>query len=197
MKQLEFWIEYGSTYTYLSVARIAALTAARGVSVSWQPFYLPPLLMEQGMVDGPFLPYPRKLEYMWHDLERRSARHGIAYLRPSTYPISSLLTARVACVAAVEGWCQQFTERVFALHWTNGVQIGSEENMSSALESLGRDSVAVVAQAQKPEIKDALKSQTMRARERKIFGAPSFIVGDELFWGDDRLEEAVEWAALD
>jgi 2-hydroxychromene-2-carboxylate isomerase len=195
MTPLHFWLEFGSTYSYLSVARIGALAARHGVPVVWQPFYLMPLFIEQGMHQGPFRPYPNKIDYMWRDLERRAARHGIAYRKPSSYPPNSLPAARVALVAAHEGWCQAFAEKVFALHWTEDRAIGSDDNLDTALRALGKDPAAVRAQAQSPQNKDALKAQTDRARALRIFGSPSFVVGSELFWGDDRLDDAVEWAA--
>lgn len=195
MQKLQFWIAYGSTYTYLSVARIGRLAAAQGVTVDWQPFLLMPILAEQGMNLGPFLPYPNKMEYMWQDIERRAERAGVPYSRPSTYPVNSLLTARVACIAAAEGWCQLFTEKVFALHWTENRLIGTDDNLDSALSSLGQDPATLKARAQTPEGKEALKQQTEVAKSLKIFGAPSFVAGGELFWGDDRLQEAIEWAA--
>lgn len=195
MQTLNFWIEYGSTYSYLSVARIAQLAKAREVSVAWQPFYLMPILAEVGMTQGPFLPYPSKTEYMWRDIERCAERHGVPYSRPSTYPINSLLTARIACIAADEGWCQAFTESVFALHWTKNVLIGSDENLHAVLTNLDKNCQAILVRAQSTEVKERLKHQTGRAKELKIFGAPSFTTAGELFWGDDRLEQAIEWAA--
>ena len=195
MEKLQVWIEYGSTYTYLTVARVGRLAQERGVELDWQPFYLMPIFVEQGMNLGPFLPYPDKMAYMWRDIERRATRHGTPYVRPSTYPVNSLLTARVAMVAAREGWCQVFTEQIFALHWTQDRPIGTEDNLNSALTSLGKEPRAVVSVAQSAENKEALKAQTARAKALKIFGAPSFTAGTELFWGDDRLEEALEWAA--
>lgn len=99
MTPIDFWIEYGSTYTYLTVARIGKLAAQSGVEVRWQPFFLMPIMAELGMTQGPFLPYPSKTNYMWRDIERRAARHRIPYARPSTYPVNSLQTARVACIA--------------------------------------------------------------------------------------------------
>lgn len=195
MKKLQFWIEYGSTYTYLSVARIARVAAAQGVDVEWQPFFLMPIMVEQGMDRGPFLPYPNKMDYMWRDIERRARRLALPYARPSAYPVNSLLTARVACIAAAEGWCRAFTERVFALHWTAGRPIGSDDNLDAALAAAGQEAAEVRARAQTPAIKDALKRQTQTATSLKIFGAPSFVAGGELFWGDDRLDEALEWAA--
>jgi 2-hydroxychromene-2-carboxylate isomerase len=153
-----------------------------------------PIMAELGMTQGPFLPYPSKTAYMWRDIERRAAKHGVPYVRPSTYPVNSLLTARVACIAAQEGWCQGFTEEVFTLHWTQNVLIGSEENIRRALRSMDQVPEDVLARAQAQAVKDQLKSQTDRAKALGVFGAPSFTVGNELFWGDDRLEEALEWA---
>ncbi len=131
---------------------------------------------------------------MWRDIERRAARHGIPYARPSTYPVNSLLTARVACIAAEEGWCRAFTEKAFELHWTRNVLIGSEANLRAALEFAGQPVDELVSRAQTQPVKDQLKARTARAKDLGVFGAPSFTVGDELFWGDDRLDEAVEWA---
>lgn len=194
MHHVDFWIEYGSTYTYLSVARISKLAESRGVQVRWQPFLVLPIMAEFGMNRGPFLPYPVKTAYMWRDIERRAARHGVPYARPSTYPVNSLLTARIACIASEEGWCREFTEAVFGLHWTQGVLIGSEENIRTSLEGLGRSPEALVQRAQTQPVKELLKLQTERAKSFGVFGAPSFTVGHELFWGDDRLDEAIEWA---
>ena len=194
MQPVDFWIEYGSTYTYLSVARMGRLAEASGVEVRWQPFFVMPIMAESGMTQGPFLPFPSKTAYMWRDIERRSSRHGIPYARPSTYPVNSLLTARIACIASAEGWCQAFTEDVFRLHWTENILIGSDENLHRALVGLAKDPRLLVEKAQTTEIKEALKKQTERAKSLGIFGAPSFTVSEELFWGDDRLDEALEWA---
>ena len=194
MKSLKFWVEFASTYTYLAVARVARLAAQKGVNVEWEPFYLMPIFKDLGMDQGPFLPFPNKMDYMWRDLERRAARQGTPYRKPSQYPVQSLLTARIATLAAREGWCQPFTEGVFALHWTKDIPIGSDENLHTTLLALGKEPSQVIAMAQTGENKEALKRQTERARELRIFGAPSFTVGTELFWGDDRLEEALDWA---
>ena len=194
MQPVDFWIEYGSTYTYLSVARMGKLAEASGVEVRWQPFFVMPIMAELGLTQGPFLPFPSKTAYMWRDIERRASRHGVLYTRPSTYPVNSLLTARIACIASAEGWCQTFTEGVFRRHWTKNVLIGSDENLQRTLVGLAKEPRSLIEKAQTAEIKEALKRQTARAKSLGVFGAPSFTVGEELFWGDDRLEEALEWA---
>ena len=194
MTPVNFWIEYGSTYTYLSVARIGRLAAAGNVEVRWQPFFVMPIMADLGLTQGPFLPYPGKTAYMWRDIERRAMRHNVPYERPSTYPVNSLLTARIACIAADEGWCQLFTEGVFRLHWTKNILIGSDENLKTVLTNLGQSPSTLMQRAQTQVVKDKLKQQTERAKSLGIFGAPSFSVGVDLFWGDDRLEDAIEWA---
>ncbi len=193
MPTLEIWLEYASTYSYLTVARVGALARAQGVTLDWQPFFLPPVRDQQEM-GFPFPEASAKTAYMWRDLERRARRHGLPYRRPEVYPVNSLQTIRVALVGAREGWCQPFTEEAFRLHWTQGVLIGTEENLQQALRHARQDPARVVPLASSPENKEALKAQTPRALERGIFGAPSFVAGGELFWGDDRLEDALAHA---
>lgn len=193
MPSMEVWLEYGSTYSYLSVARIGRLARERGVMLDWQPFFLPPVRERQGM-GFPFPDESLKTAYMWRDLERRAQRYGLPYRRPEIYPVNSLPTIRVAFLAAREGWCQAFTEEAFRLHWTEGRLIGTEDNMAAALRTCGKEIDTVLPAANSAQNKDGLKAQTSRAIELGIFGSPSFVVGGELFWGDDRLEDALDWA---
>ncbi|HEX5326251.1 MAG TPA: 2-hydroxychromene-2-carboxylate isomerase [Acetobacteraceae bacterium] len=192
--QLEFWFEYGSTYTYLSVARIGSVAAQAGVHVLWKPFLLMPLLVKAGLPEGPFLPFPAKMQYMWRDLERRARLHGLPYKRPSVYPPNTLQTARVGLLAAAEGWCADFTTAVFNRHWTRDVIIGTPQNLRDSLAEVGRDADEIIARAESAENKAALRNQTEEAQRRGLFGSPSFMVGTELFWGDDRLDDAVACA---
>ena len=189
--ELEFWFEYGSTYTYLSVARIGHLAKAANVSLRWKPFLLAPLFSKIGLTQGPFLPFPSKMRYMWQDLQRRAALHGLPYRKPSVYPPNTLLTARVGVVAAEEGWCAEFTSGVFDRHWTQDVVIGTPQNLRESIRAAGRDPDGVIAKAESFENKAALRVQTQTAEDKGIFGSPSFFVHGELFWGDDRLEDAI------
>jgi 2-hydroxychromene-2-carboxylate isomerase len=107
---MTFWFEYASTYTWLSVSRLPRLAEAAGVQVEWRPFLLAPILKHQvGMERGPFLGHAPKLKYMWRDLERRAAVHGVPYRKPSVYPPNTLLTARVGTLASAQGWSEAFT----------------------------------------------------------------------------------------
>jgi 2-hydroxychromene-2-carboxylate isomerase len=193
---LEFWFEFGSTYSHLAAARIEGLAAAAGVPVVWEPFLLGPIFAEQGWDDSPFNVYPAKGRYMWRDIERLCAKYSIPFAKPSRFPRNGLLAARVACLAkaASEPWLPDFVRAVFRANFAEDREIGEAAEVRSILDSLGQPGGRLVEQAQASENKLRLREQTRRAGEQGIFGAPSFVVGGELFWGNDRLEDALAWA---
>jgi 2-hydroxychromene-2-carboxylate isomerase len=192
---LSLWFAYGSTYTYLSVMRVEQLARARGIRVDWRPFNLLNLFRDVGLPEGPFKPYPAKLNYMWRDLERRAALRGLPYRRPEVYPPKNYRTACAGLVAAQERWCAEFTRTAFHLHWVEGILIGTDENLHRSIAEHGHDADRVLHEADSDRIKQDFAEQTEQARALGIFGAPSFVVGKELFWGDDRLEDALDYAA--
>jgi 2-hydroxychromene-2-carboxylate isomerase len=194
--RLEFWFEFASTYSYLSAFRVETAAERAGVAVSWEPFLLGPIFAEQGWDDSPFNIYPAKGRYMWRDLERLCAKHGVPFVKPSNFPRSGLLAARVACLARASSkpWLPDFARSVFRANFAEDREIGDTAEVASILDSLGLPGSRLVEQAQTPENKQGLRKQTRRATELGIFGAPSFVVGRELFWGNDRLEDALGWA---
>lgn len=194
MTTVAFWYDFASTYSYLSAMRIGAQAAAAGVGVCWRPFLLGPLFKAQGWTDSPFNIYPVKGRYMWRDLERLCAKEGFAFRRPSVFPRHGVLAARVALVADREGWCPLFSEAVFTANFADDREIAEPATLAAILEDLGRPADAVLARATAAETKAALRAQTEQAMRLGIFGAPSFVAGGELFWGNDRLEDALAWA---
>jgi len=192
---VEFWYEFGSTYSYLSAYRIGDLAHAAGVAVSWTPFLLGPIFKEQGWNDSPFNVYPVKGRYMWRDVERLCAKYGVPFARPSRFPRDGLLAARVACLARAksEPWLPDFVRAVFRTNFAEDREIGDAVEIRSILDDLGRPGAEIVERARTPENKQRLRDHTHRAIELGIFGAPSFVVGGELFWGNDRLEDALGW----
>jgi 2-hydroxychromene-2-carboxylate isomerase len=196
MPDLQFWFEFASTYSYLSVARIEDEAAAAGVPVRWEPFLLGPIFAEQGWDDSPFNVYPAKGRYMWRDLERLCHKYGIPFAKPSRFPRNGLLAARVACLAGAssEHWLSEFVRAVFRANFAEDREIGDASEVCSILDSLGQQGARIIEQAQAPDNKRRLREQNRRAIEFGIFGAPSFVVGEELFWGNDRLDDALSWA---
>jgi 2-hydroxychromene-2-carboxylate isomerase len=132
---------------------------------------------------------------MWRDLERRALRYSIPYQKPSLYPPNTLSTARIGYLAQRQHWCADFTHEVFRLHWIEGVIIGTDENIRRSLNFVGQDPDRIVTMAQSDNNKTGLRRQTEQAKALGIFGSPTFVVGSELFWGDDRLEDALDFAA--
>ncbi len=191
MAALEFWFEFASTYSYPAAERIVPLAAARGVDLVWRPFLLGPIFAAQGWTDSPFNLYPAKGAYMWRDLERTCAARGIGWKMPSAFPRNGLTGARVALAAAQQPWIADFVRAVYRANFVEDREIGWEEVIAEILASVGQDADVWVERASAPENKSGLREQTSQAQERGIFGAPSFTVGDELFWGDDRLEAAL------
>lgn len=191
---LEFWFDYASTYSYLSALRIEALAGDAGVRLAWRPFLLGPLFRAQGWETSPFVVYPAKGRYMWRDVARRARRYGLPFARPAVFPAHSLQAARIGLVAEGGGWCGAFSRATFHRQFADGADIGTAEVLREIVAGLGRDADAVLAQAGSAPIKEALREQTARAQALGIFGAPSFVVAGELFWGDDRLEDALAWA---
>lgn len=193
--KIEFWFEFASTYSYPAAMRIEALAASRGVSIAWRPFLLGPIFQRQGWNNSPFIVYPVKGQYMWRDMERICERASLLFRRPSAFPRNSLLAARVACVNSEARWLPDFVRAIYQANFADDADISNPEVVGRCLTALDQDAVAILGETQTPAAKDKLKVNTAEAMERGIFGAPSFVVGKELFWGNDRLEEALEWAA--
>jgi len=190
---MQFWFEFASTYSYLSAERIEALAEKAGISLEWRPFLLGPIFQSQGWNDSPFNIYPGKGRYMWRDMERLCARYGIPLRRPSQFPRNGLLAARVTCAFAAEPWCPAFVRGVYRANFADDHDISTPDVIASVLENLGQSPAAALERAQSADVKNRLRQQTDEAIQLGIFGAPSFSVGKELFWGNDRLEDAIEW----
>ncbi|MFN3984799.1 MAG: 2-hydroxychromene-2-carboxylate isomerase [Rhodocyclaceae bacterium] len=191
---LEFWYEFASTYSYLSVMRIEAAAEAAGVDVVWRPFLLGPVFLSLGWNDSPFNIYPPKGRYMWRDLARLAAKYDLPFRMPSRFPRNGLLAARVALAGTSEGWTPAFSRAVMTASFADDRDIGEPEVIASLLDGLGLPSAAIIDRATADENKQALRLQTEHAAETGLFGAPSFRIGEELFWGNDRLEDALAWA---
>ena len=194
---IEFWYEFASTYSYPAAMRIETLAADRGVAVAWRPFIVGPLFHEQqGLNDSPFNVVPVKGDYMWRDLERVCDAEALPLRRPSQFPRNSLLAARVAICGLEDGWTPVFSRAVYQANFVDDQDIGSPEVLAPLIASVGAGPEHVLAAARSDAIKTRLKDHVRQAKERGLFGAPSFLTADgELFWGNDRLEQALDWAA--
>jgi len=190
---LEFWFEFASTYSYPAAMRVEDAARAAGVSLVWRPFLLGPVFGAQGWNDSPFNIYPVKGRYMWRDLERICAKLDVPFRRPSRFPRNGLLAARVALVGADKPWGPDFVRGIYRTNFADDRDIADQTVVSDVLDRVGADARAVLEAAQSPDNKDRLRRQTEDAIELGIFGAPTFVSRGELFWGNDRLEDALDW----
>ena len=193
--KLEFWFDFASTYSYLSALHITNKAGKAGVAVVWHPFLLGPIFGSQGWTTSPFNIFEAKGINMWRDMERQCIALNLPLVRPDPFPQNSLSAARVAVAGSDEPWLADFCVSVFKAQFAEGKNISEETILRQSLASVGADSEYWLEKIKTPAIKDALKLRTENAQNLDIFGAPSFIVGDELFWGNDRLDQAIEWAS--
>ncbi len=191
---LEFWYEFASTYSYLAASRIEKLADEQGVAVQWRPFLLGPIFAAQGWTSSPFNIFEAKGRNMWRDMERQVDTLGLKLVRPSAFPRNGLLPSRVAMIGAGESWGPAFTRAVYHANFAEDRDIADAAVIGALLHDLKLPADEILQRAQTTENKDALKHQTARAIELGLYGAPSFTVGKELFWGNDRLEQALDWA---
>lgn len=192
--KLAFWFEFASTYSYPAAMRIADAAREAGVALEWRPFLLGPIFSALGWNDSPFNVYPAKGRYMWRDLARVCAKLDLPLQHPSAFPRNGLTAARVAQVAIDDGWGPDFVRAAYTANFADDREIGEADVIAEIVASLERDPDAVLARATAPENKERLKRTGEEASRLGIFGAPTFVVGDELFWGNDRLEDALGWA---
>ncbi|WP_319546166.1 2-hydroxychromene-2-carboxylate isomerase [Ruegeria conchae] len=191
---LQFWFDFASTYSYLSAMRIQQAAAEKRVAVEWHPFLLGPIFAEQGWNNSPFNLYPAKGRYMWRDMERLCAARDLPFQQPKNFPQNSLQAARLALAIGSTNQRGAFVRAVYSAQFGAGQDISDLRVLADCLAMSGV-SQDVMEQIGSPQIKSALFEQVDRAKALHIFGAPSFITKDELFWGDDRLDDAISFAA--
>jgi 2-hydroxychromene-2-carboxylate isomerase len=195
MATLEFWFDFGSNYSYLSAMRIEALAREKKVQVIWKPFLLGVVFRALGWETSPFVLQKIKGDYTWRDMARQCDKDGLPWRQPATFPRAALLPMRVALIGADQGWIAPFARSMMTMNFAEDRDIDNVEAVSEVLAELGLDAPAIVALALTPDNKLRLRRQTQQAQALNLFGAPSFISDGELFWGNDRLDDALAHAA--
>ncbi len=191
---LEFWFEFASPYSYVAAMRIADLCRAGGVPLAWKPFLLGPIFQLQGWNDSHFNLYPRRGDYMWRDLERLTAKFDLPWRKPAHFPRGSTIASRVVAAFADAAWTGDFVRAVYVANFGEDREIGERETIASIVRDLGQPD-GVLERALDEAHRPLLRAATDRAIALGIFGAPNCVVGEELFWGEESLEDAVAWAA--
>lgn len=191
---IEFWHEFASSYSYPAAMRVERAARARGVKVLWRPFLLGPIFKAQGLPTSPFVINEIKGVNMWRDVARICARDGLRFVRPAVFPQNTLLAARVE-LCLPEDKRGAYARAAYALEYGEGADLSGHDVVHALLTRLGKDADALLEEARSDAIKQALRVAGEDAAARRIYGSPSFVTQDgELFWGNDRLEQALDWA---
>jgi 2-hydroxychromene-2-carboxylate isomerase len=195
LPEMEFWFEFGSNYSYPSVMRVEGEAHRRGVRIVWKPFLLGPILRAMGFENSPFVLQKEKGAYVWQDMARQCRKYRLKWTKPTTFPRIGVLPVRVALLGAEQPWIGQFCGRVMELNFVHDQDINQPGQIAPILTELGLPAAELLNEAQSDATKARLRQQTGEARAKGIFGAPTFFVGREMFWGNDRLDDALLYAS--
>ena len=197
MAAAEFWYEFASTYSYPAAMRVAPLAKARGVALAWRPFLLGPIFAAQGWRDSPFNIYPVKGRYMWRDLERDLRRARPAAEAPRPVPAEQPARRARRARARRRGAARISPARVYAAEFGEGLPIADRATIAALLAKLGLDPERRSARGRRATpTRRCSRPKRDRAAELGLIGAPCLVTEDgEVFWGNDRLEQGLDWAA--
>ena len=196
MSRLEFFFDYGSPYSYLADSRLPALAERTGAEVRYRPMLLGGVFKATGNSSPVANPCEAKRAYAGLELQRWVARLGVPFSGNSHFPINTLLLMRTAVAAQQAGSFEPFHRAIYPAFWAEGENLGEPEVVARVLEKAGLDAPALLEGAGDAAVKAELRANTDEAVARGAFGAPTFFVGDEMFFGNDRLD-FVERALLE
>lgn len=192
---MQFWFDFASTYSYVAALRVEDACARAGVPLEYKPFLLGPIFEQQlGIRDSPFNVQPVRGRYMWRDLERICEKYDLPWRRPTVFPRSSVLAARVACCAGAA--VGPLVRAVFRANFALDQDIAQPEVIRALVDGIGGDGAQALELAASPEVRAQLRANTSEALRLGLFGAPDFVAaGGEIFFGQDRLDDAAAWDA--
>ena len=194
MKEIDFYFSIGSTYTYLSVTRIVEVEKKNQIKFNWKPFSVRAIMKEMNNI-----PFPKdkinKVNYMWRDIERRAESYGFFAKTPVPYPLSEFdLANQIAILGMSEGWGIDYVRSTYKKWFQEGKEPAIDPSISEICNELNLNKEDIISKAKTSKIEQKYLNNTDEARKLKIFGSPSFIVNNEIFWGDDRMEDAIQWS---
>mgnify|MGYP003300636890 CR=1 FL=1 len=190
---IDFYFSIGSTYTYLAVTRILDVEKNHQVSFNWKPFSVRVIMKEMNNI-----PFPKdklnKVNYMWRDIERRAEGYGFFAKTPVPYPLSEFdLANQIAILGLDKSWGVDYVRLTYKKWFQEGKEPAIEPSISEVCKELKLNKHEIISEAKTKLIEDKYLANTNSARENKIFGSPSFVVKNEIFWGDDRMEDAIKF----
>ena len=187
-QSIDFYFDIGSPYSYLAATQIPGLAKRTGASVRWRPFLLGGVFRETG--NNMPASVPAKARWMLSDMKLWSAHYGVPFQMSSHFPLNTLPTQRALLAAEqIHGHDEMVSlaMSLYQAYWVNNQDVSQPEAIHQSATACGLDADAILAGCADPIIKKALIDTTAEAVARGAFGAPAFFVGDQLFWGQDRI----------
>ncbi len=184
--RIEFFYDIGSPYSYFAASQMAGLAVDTGATIIWRPFLLGGVFKASG--NQPPIAVPARGPYLVKDLQRCSAQLGAPLRMPSRFPLNTLQTMRVL-IGLPESELPAASLKLFRAYWFDDMDVSAPEVLANLLGA------AAVARAGDDAIKQKLKDNTEEAVRRGAFGAPTLFVGDEMFFGADRIPQLRWWLA--
>jgi len=189
IKIFEFYFDFASPYTFLAHKKILRVEKENNIKIKYMPVLLGGLLKLSGIKAN--VDIPIKAKYMIKDCKLTSEKNNIEFKFNNYFPITSLNLMRGVIVAESEGYDKIFINKVFDSIWKHGLNLNDNLIFEKLLKNLDINPKKFLTKIIEPKIKDDLKKRTDEAFQKGIFGLPTFLVNNRIFWGQDRLEFAV------
>jgi len=184
-QQVEFFFDYGSPFSYLADTQLAALARRSGATVVYRPMLLGAVLKATGNASPATV--PAKGRYMGVELQRWARHYGVPFAGNKFFPINTMRLMRGAVAAQQVECFAEYHRAIYPAFWVDGENLGELEVIRAVLGKAGLDADRILARIEEPDVKEQLRLNTEEAVRRGVFGAPTFFVGEEMFWGNDRL----------
>ena len=187
-KTVDFYFDFGSPAAYLAYTQLSKLAVDTGATVVMKPMLLGGVFQATG--NRPPISVPLKGSYLFQDMNRYAKRYGVPLNMNPHFPINTLILMRgdVGLAMRNPGQLAALRDAVFKAIWVDKLNLNEPSVVGAMLTGAGLDPAALMALASDADVKEQLKTLTQAAVDRGIFGAPTFFVGDEMFWGQDRLD---------
>ncbi len=186
-KIVEFYFDFGSPYSYLAYKALPGIAAAHGAQIVWRPMLLGGVFKASGNHSP--IEIPAKSKWLRQDLQRWAQRYSVAFNHNPYFPVNTLTLMRGAAGMQMRGpLFHKYVEAMFHAMWGEPRNLGDPQQLAAVLGQAGIDAADFNSMVNDPAVKEQLKKTTDEAVARGVFGAPTFFVGEEMFWGQDRLE---------
>jgi 2-hydroxychromene-2-carboxylate isomerase len=188
--RVEFFYDYSSPWTYLAFTRIEDLCRRHGAELVWRPILVGGIFntVNPSVYEARAHPVPAKARYMFKDLQDWARLRGITIQFPPTvFPVNSVKALRGALVALEHGCIGAYSARVFAAYFGEDRDISQDAVLDAIVRAVGLDPAAFFAAIATPAAKERIRSNTEECVHRGGFGSPTIFVGDDMYFGNDRL----------